>query len=49
MKKNTKKTYIWTELFNLIWLLTWLYIIFGLNQSGWWILVPVFFHWGENK
>lgn len=34
---------------NLFWFGAWLYIIFGLHQSGWWILFPIVFHWSEEE
>jgi len=34
---------------NIIWFGAWLYIIFGLHNSGWWILVPIIFHWTPRR
>lgn len=34
---------------NLVWFGAWLYIVFGLHQSGWWLLVPLFFHFKREK
>ena len=44
MKKD-----IVTAIINLIWFSIWLYIIFGLHNSGWWILVPIIIHWRKEK
>jgi hypothetical protein len=44
-KEHNFKKVLVVELINLIWFGAWLYIIFGLHQSGWWILVPMSIHW----
>lgn len=46
MNKNLEG--IATAIFNLIWFGAWLYIIFGLGHSGWWILVPIVCHWATS-
>lgn len=33
------------SILNILWFGVWLYIIFWLHHSGWWILVPLMFHW----
>jgi hypothetical protein len=34
---------------NMLWFGAWLFIIFGLHQSGWLILVPIIVHFKETK
>jgi len=34
---------------NLIWFLVWLYIVFVLDNSGWWLLVPASIHWRDDQ
>lgn len=34
---------------NWVWFGVWMYIIFGLGNSGWWILVPIFAHWRKES
>lgn len=40
---------IFTTISNLIWMGAWIYIIFWLHQSGWWILIPMLFHFSTDK
>jgi len=40
---------IFTTISNLLWFGAWLYIIFILHHSGWWILLPMFFHFATDK
>jgi hypothetical protein len=30
---------------NIVWFAVWIYIIFWLHNSGWWLLVPLLFNW----
>jgi hypothetical protein len=38
-----------TAIINILWYGVWIYIIFWLHYSGWWILIPILFHWTTNK
>jgi hypothetical protein len=53
MKKEYRTRINWdgvlTAIINLIWFGAWLYIIFGLHNSGLWILIPMLFHWKESE
>lgn len=40
---------ILTTISNIVWFAVWLYIIFGLHNSGWWILVPMFFNFKTDR
>jgi len=47
IKQTIQVTWI-SALFNLLWFGMWMYIIFGLHQSGWWILFPLFVHFEKE-
>ncbi len=38
-----------TVIINILWFGVFIYIIFWLHHSGWWILVPILFHWRTAK
>lgn len=40
---------MFTTLLNLLWFGAWLYIIFILNNSGWWILIPLAFNFNTDE